>query len=383
MSAEASDTPPSADISPAAGERKHRWLLFTAAPLALAVLSAGIFFAFGGYSHWKDEESLGQVCQGILPKSALKSLMGSDDLRGTSKKPLYTDGTGWLDGCSAERTAKGGGIVQFGIGWSDEAGLALESLGRDGSSETPPNAVPIGNGWYGTMTSESSFSNASVILQCSEENKNLLVTAHAYLGSKRNEIVGTPEGFGSLARVVTETAAEASKKWGCNARLGNEVHSISPPFSYWRKPNSIHQPQGSCRSMAQLASEVAEAGGTSVIEAPVGNSLVEDCYVANSAGDPVYHLAAFYGPYMRNLGASSGLPMLGASSGSVQEVGAAWAYGECKSFFGAARFMVTTTHDPSADKSSSPTGSDLPIKLLRAFTKEAAERHGCSNLALP
>ncbi|MEU3755555.1 hypothetical protein AB0H17_22730 [Streptomyces olivoreticuli] len=358
-------------------ERKRRRILLFAIspPIFLLIAGSGSFFAFGGYSRWQDERSLDRACQGLLPKEDVESLMGTQRLRGGA--PIEARG-GWLERCSVSSRGQRG-VTEVNIGWRDEtAGQAFLNLGHEGVFGTSNTAVPVGNGWSGTMTQSSPISHVSILSACRNSGKDLVVNVSSYPGIQKN--LDTSKKFGSLTKVATEVTARATKKWDCDAKLGNSINSVTPPIAYRKNPVPVDQSTGTCRPVAPLAAEHL-GGKMKVIETPVGNALIENCSILNEESKPLYHLAAFYGPYKDGL---SGLPNAHSpAAGSDKKQGIAWARSECRSFFGTARFTITPDYNSSEDKPYEPADPDLPSKLLTAFTKEAAQRHGCTNLSLP
>ncbi|MFF7729583.1 hypothetical protein [Streptomyces sp. NPDC008001] len=352
-------------------------MLITALTLTIALACAGAFFAFGGYSHWQAEKLLTQTCQGILPRGELESLMMSDDLHGTSER-MIEGNAGWLDGCSVKAQEGKKGTTQFGIGWSGQAGMPLSALGRVNFAGDGGTATPIGNGWTGSMTWSGGHGDASVLLACQGMDKSLLVSVRSYRGLIEDEV---DQGFGALAKVSTLAAQNAAHKWGCNAQMGDPVHSATAPLKRVRKLPPLHQATGSCRAMIPFASALSSKGIRKVIDTPLDNSLIEDCNLLDAEGNSVYRFSAYYGPYARDLLSTQALPTP-SPAGLDQNSGAAWASTQCHNFFGTARFTSGLVYD-SAGKASASVDADLQRELLAAFVKGSAERHGCSDVQLP
>lgn len=381
MSPHESASPSPKGASAGTAGRKHRRLRFVAIPVALLVVAAGCFLAFGGYDYWQDQKSLDRACRGILPQSEIKALMGTDSLRATDE-PLSESTTEWLGVCSVESKEKGGGITRFRIGEAGKVGGAQQALGLTDLSESL-NPAPIGNGWSGVLNSSLPAGYASVVLQCRGTDKDLLVSAMSYPGSKRSDLLKTSKGSGSLARMVTEAATQAATEWGCDAPLGKRIESVTPPIAYWRNPVPLQKPQGTCRPLSSMLPELRASGAREFYETPVDNAPIEDCVVIGPSDKRIYHLAAFYGPYARYLREDSGVQLYRSRAGITRNAGAAWGYAECKNFLGAARFTITTERDEKGNRVDTKGDPDLPAKLLTAFAEDATKRHGCSNLVTP
>ncbi|MCC3774960.1 hypothetical protein [Streptomyces sp. UNOB3_S3] len=345
---------------------------------AASLIAVGCFFALGGYTRWQDARSLDRACGGILPKGDIESLMGSDRLYGGT--PLIPR-TKSLQSCSITSRGHTRGTTGVSIDWRGEEGGAFLNIGQSGLVGDYTSTAPIGNGWSGVMTWSKPIGYASVIAECRGANKDLMVSVSSY-PAQREDAFNTPQGFGDLARVATKTMERAAKKWGCDANMGRPVTSVTPPSAYKHDRIPVDQARGTCRPVAGTKLDTKGSGPAKAIETPTDNALIEDCYLLDGKGRALYHLSAYYGPYALELRESRGA-LLRSPAGSNRDTGSAWARSECRNFFGTARFTVTLERDALGSDTGRQPDPDLPAKLLTSFAKNAAERHGCSNVALP
>ncbi|MEV6671551.1 hypothetical protein [Streptomyces sp. NPDC051162] len=375
-----SSTSPSPESAPPPRKRIHRLRLFIFASAAALAIAGTALYTLGPYDAWRDGKSLDEACQGLLPKNDLRSLMGVNHLRGGDS--TINRGPGAQITCSVVSPGKSGGITKFSINWGGKTGGSLEAIGRSDFDDQGTNAVPIGGGWAGVITSNDHTGSVSTVSQCRGSTKNLTVNVSSY-PAQRQDSFNTPRGIGSLARVATETMMNAAKKWGCDAKAGIPVESVTPPLKYWDSPSSVRKSSGTCRPISPLASEISGVEEKRTIGTPAGKGLIEDCLILDAKQKPLYRLAAFYEPYSLELHDGSGVRFNDSPAGNDQKTGSAWASAECKDFFGTARFTFTTERGPDGVKANESDAPDLPTKLLKAFAKDAAQRHACSGLSLP
>ncbi|MFC5725014.1 hypothetical protein ACFP1Z_33220 [Streptomyces gamaensis] len=364
-------------VSQATRGTRRRRLALVVIPITLLVAGAAAFLATGGYTQWQDQRSLDNACRGLLPQSALKTLMGTDRLHEANDKSVKSrTSIGWLDSCSIE--ARSGGSTDFSIAWGENAGLALSILNRHDSGPDPGIAVPIGHGWSGTMKWDRESAESSVILACPTTGKSLLVSVNSL---KTHGAFDTPTRFGALAQVAIETATAAANKLRCSAQLGSPVRAIDLPLEVRRHPIPLSQAQGSCRMLRSLEPALMDQGVRGVVETPINNSLVEDCSLTNTEGEPLYHLTAYYGPYARDVPNTRAWAET-EPAGINEKAGIAWATAECARFFGPARFTSGILYRSTGERSA-PANPELQRQLVRAFSGDAVERHGCSETSQP
>ncbi|MGW2368032.1 hypothetical protein ACWCZ5_20915 [Streptomyces sp. NPDC001667] len=376
-----SSTSPTPETAKPSRKRTHRLRLFIFAGAAALAIAGTMLYTLGPYDAWRDGKSLDDTCQGLLPKNDLRSLMGVNHLRGGDSTTSRTAGSQKLT-CSVVSPGKSGGVTEFSVGWGRKTDGSLEAIGRSGFDDQEMNAVPIGGGWVGVITSNDHTGSVSTVSQCQGSAKQLTVNVTSH-PAQREDSFNTPQGFGSLARVATETMMNAAKKWGCDAKAGTPVSAVTPPLKYWDTPSPVHDSSGTCRPISPLASEISGAGEKRTIGTPTDNGLIEECIILGAKQKPLYRLAAFYEPYSLELRDGSGVRFNDSPAGINPKTGSAWASAECKNLFGAARFTFTTERGPDGVKANESDAPDLPAKLLTAFAKDAAQRHACSDLSLP
>ncbi|MEV6674188.1 hypothetical protein [Streptomyces sp. NPDC051162] len=371
------------EVRPSTPAKKHRRVLLgTAIVLAALLVATGGYLYFGGYDRLQDDRSLDRACHSILPRSELKTLMKSNELRATDER-MFEHDSGWFDGCSVEARDNRRATAQFSIGWGGQAGMLLSALSRNRFGDYEGVAVPIGGGWKGTMTRSGSTINATVTMECQvgSPHKNLLVSVRSYRGTKDDAPSDQGKRFGAMAELATQAAQKAAIAWSCKAQTGTPTHSASPSEVSWPSPVSLQQSIGSCRPLASLAPALTRHGIQKAVETPSGDSLIEDCYLLDSKDRPVYRISAYYGLYARDLLSTEGWPP-SSSAGKDPKSGDAWASSDCSNSLGTARF---TSGVVSGTQGEVPTSADpnLSAELLTSFVKDAAQRHGCTNLSLP
>ncbi|MFM9368261.1 hypothetical protein [Streptomyces sp. Da 82-17] len=272
---------------------------------------------------------------------------------------------------SAERPDADGYDQSLTVTASRTAGSRelLLDLDRFMSDADTYTVSPIGNGWRGLLNTRATDPRASVVMPCDRDGQSpLVVNLRVRLPL---EAVGpmTASQRVQLARLATETAANAARRADCQAPEGEPVRSVAA--------------QVPTRFDDAPALAPGEATGTCAnVEAPTWETAadplapVEDCLVLDRAGEPSFRLAAYYGPYVDEGGhvqtykrGEDGV-FRGRSGGAE---GVYWTSASCPAQGGTAFFTAESLHGKAAPDPARQRAA------LRAFAERSAEAHGCKS----
>jgi hypothetical protein len=169
-----------------------------------------------------------------------------------------------------------------------------------------------------------------------------------------------PEQEARLARITTGTLANAAKKWGCDAELGDRVEQV--PAGSVKTLKKLGAATGTCRGVGSATFETAADG----------SAPVEDCILATDTSERQFRIAAYYGPFVKSarLETTRGREFLGKSGGSD---GLYWTTATC----GTSTALYSVEPLDSGDGLVKPQ-PESELQALNVFAKRSAESHGCS-----
>lgn len=334
----------------------------TAAALALAVVAAVVLGIRGnGGTDGEAAERLASICGGLLPTEEIERFPatqgsqpdGAEDRPGASL---------WDHSCSFAIDFGGEDDdrpeIDVRVGRSAGAAPALKERSRAHLSGAVP-AVPLGDGWEGVMLLGSMSIDTTVIVPCAGKEFDIVVTTSTSIPGERFRDANQR---GWLGRLSALTARNAAEERGCDAEVGNRIATLPAPPLEPDDATPIKDVRGTCRSLTDLSGEVREIGGSSAFETQSGSAPVEDCVIADASGEELFRATALYGPF-----AQQGTPGRSATDTARRTTL------ECRGATGLAEFHVRDLREQSA-------GGDHRFMdaFLAAFSKESAERHGCT-----
>jgi hypothetical protein len=330
----------------------------------LVVVAAAVFYLSGGYEKWRDDSALTDACGGMLPSQEVREF-----LKDTSQTNARDTGSDATDDQLGKCTVSGGGA---------ETGLLIEAHkgpAYEGQAEAIKHrflddplvmAVPLGNGWRGSVTYDYDSLYGSVELPCRKAgHKNESVVASVQSSEADAELSASAERRTVFARVVTEFARSVAEKSNCGARsVGGRVKSLAEnPLPEER---AVREASGTCTAVGKMGDRARKLGLTDVQEAPSdATTVAEDCYMLHD-GDEAYRLTALYGGY-----AKSAHPAV-SDSGIRADAEAS-----CRNSPYRALYTLSLVQNGSWE----PDGQDVKQferEVLRAFAEQSAKRHGCT-----
>ncbi|WP_432074262.1 hypothetical protein [Streptomyces wuyuanensis] len=363
---------------------------------ALALLAGGLFWFGGGYDRWSTGRLLTSACDGVLPADGVRSVLGERRLKAGDD-----DSAGSLDGtvaslrvvCGISRdTAKkagehaGDGSVTVsinGVPTLDREDRRYESLYPTVPSELPP--APLGQGWNGVFSVGDSpgvaEATTAVLLDCAPGRGDLLVTVSVvvdgYLGDSP---LDNPERRTAVARIATDTATNASRRWNCDAALGERLTTAPLPVNQDERVAPADA-KGTCSGVIARGKAVARAW-----ESERGTAPLEECVLGNTQDHTTYRLAAHYGPYAEgarhDYTERSGDPdpiASGQRSGVLAD-GRYWTTATCPGSREPALFTLA----PYSDKAKrSEADRAYALSVLKVFAERSAAAHHCAAPAAP
>ncbi|MEU7153006.1 hypothetical protein AB0B15_34085 [Streptomyces sp. NPDC045456] len=337
---------------------RRKIVLITASVSAALAVTAGTLYFTGFYDRWQDGRQVSRACDGAVAHDELKQYLGVDEL--TSDRAWTTSARQdrecviyWPDG-------KGQGdnvSVRVTLGQGRPSQQLLTDLDRNESYNQDQVVSPIGNGWRGVLGTD----RATVVMPCGgKADDDLVVNLRA---QPRGHTTGTAEQRARLARIATQTAANAARQAQCPAPSGKEITQVPA-------------------AMPEAATRPGHATGTCAgINAPTRETTadplapIEDCLVTSPSGTPSFRLAAYYGPFVQN-----GRPDLSVRGDAFTKPtggsdGLYWTSTPCPNHGGTAFYTAETLRSSDRFTSPAPTAQQA---ALAHFAKRSAQAHGCS-----
>ncbi|MFC6061530.1 hypothetical protein [Streptomyces ochraceiscleroticus] len=357
----------------------HRPVLgATAIALCCLAIIAGVLYATGVYDRWRDDMSLDDACAGTVARGDLASALGSKEVRASG---AGDEGEGALAACQVhDRTSEESRLV-LDIRWAGDPGRDFR-LAPHPSSHTGQGAVaPLEHGWPGVASQGPNAYQVSLVMECRNRKNDALFVNGNLLRGEHSAGAGARAAF---ARVTTETAARAAKRFGCKAASGTRITHIADPLS--DEQRRVSHAKGTCAALRPYSKEAEAAGLDAVREtAATRNAPVEDCFVgtADDPGTPSYRALALFGPYprmVRDAGDTTAFGNVGKSGKNHT----AWATAKCPGSSDRALFtlgQIASANTSAGKRHYLPAQTEVDV--LTAFAKDSADRHGCTDVRLP
>ncbi|MBV7244535.1 hypothetical protein [Streptomyces sp. MW-W600-10] len=364
---------------------------------ALVVLAGGVFWFGGGYDRWATDRALTTACDGVLPADEVRTALGERRLKAfddRSEGSLDATTTSLRVTCGISRETGendgrhvGEGSVTVsvnGVPTLDRESRRYESLYPEtGRAALPP--APLGQGWNGVFTTDDSGTDAqattAVLLDCAPGRGDLLVTVTVDVGKNLGDMpLDNPGRRTAFARIATDTAANASRRWDCDADLGKALKTVPLPVNEdeYVAPADA---DGTCAGITARGKTVARAW-----ESERGTAPYEKCVLGNAEGDPALTVTAHYGPYAEGAWHDyferPGAPDptgTGQRSGILRN-GAHWTMADCPDGSGPAFFSVTQYRD-EAERTDADRA--YALSALKTFAERSARAHSCATPAAP
>ncbi|WP_411083067.1 hypothetical protein [Streptomyces sp. cmx-18-6] len=362
---------------------------------ALAVLAGGIFYFSGGYDRWSSGRLLTNACEGVLPVDGMRALLGDRNLEsgeGTSEGSLDDAKTSLRVACDIKRgtgentgkhTRSGSVTVSVnGVPTLDREALRYDSLYPMVQSSLPP--VPLGRGWNGVFDAGSSReakATTAVLLDCAPGRGDLLVTVSVDVrGYPGDTPLDNPERRTAYARIATDTAANASRRWNCDADLGEALRTVPLPVDEdeYVAPADA---EGTCAGIPARGKSVTRAW-----ESERSTALYEKCVLGGVEGRPTHEFAAHYGPYAEGARhhhiepSRDRDPIASGERSGLLPGGSLWTIADCPGGGGPAFFTARPHGD---DDKRSEAEWAYARSALKVFAERSAAAHHCSAPAAP
>lgn len=364
---------------------------------ALVVLAGGAFWFGGGYDRWSTDRALTSACDGVLPADGIRAALGERRLKAfddRSEGGLDDPATSLRVTCgisrepgenTGEHVGEGSVTVTVnGVPTLDREDRRYESLYPDVRAASLPPA-PLGQGWAGVFTTSDSGSDAkattAVLLDCAPGRGDLLITVKANAGKILGDMpLDNPERRTTFARIATDTAANASRRWNCDAELGETLKTAPLPVN---KDEYVvpADAEGTCAGITARGKTVARAW-----ESERGTAPYETCVLGNTRGDTTHVVTAHYGPYaegaLHDYAERPGDPdpMESGQRSGVLRSGAYWTTADCPAGAAPAFFTLTGPRDEAGRTTADRT---YALATLKTFAERSAEAHGCAAPAEP
>ncbi|GGT13745.1 hypothetical protein [Streptomyces purpureus] len=362
---------------------------------ALALLAGGIFCFGGGYDRWSTGRLLTNACDGVLPAAGVRSVLGERHLKADddSKGSLDDTSTSLRVVCGVSRdTEKNAGkhaddgsvtVTVNGVPTLDREDRRYESLYPTVRSGLPP--APLGQGWNGVFSVGDSHgegkATTAVLLDCAPGRGDLLVTVSVNVdGYVDDSPLDNPERRTAFVRIATDTATNASRRWNCDADLGEALTTVPLPVN---KDEYVApaDAKGTCSGITARGKAVARAW-----ESERGTAPFEECILGNAEGHTTYRLAAHYGPYTEGARhdhverSGDPDPIAAGQRSGVLANGSYWTTATCPGGGEPALFTLV----PYDDKAKRPEADRAyALSVLKAFAERSAAAHRCAAPAAP
>ncbi|MFI8520928.1 hypothetical protein ACIGEZ_24360 [Streptomyces sp. NPDC085481] len=358
---------------------------------ALVLLASGFFWFGGGYDRWSSGRLLTSACDGVLPADQVRSILGERHLKAgdeDSQGSLDDTATSLRVVCGISRdTEKNAGkpvddgsvtVTINGVPTLDREDRRYESLYPSVRSELPP--APLGQGWNGVFSAGDSHGEAeattAVLLDCAPGRGDLLVTVSVAVdGYLDDNPLDNPERRTAFARIATDTAANASQRWNCDADLGKALTTAPLPVN---KDEYVApaDARGTCSGITARRKAVARTW-----ESERGTAPLEECVLGDTEGHTTYRLAAHYGPYAESArhdyAERSGDPdpiASGQRSGLLRD-GRYWTTATCPGSSEPAFFSLVSNGDEAKRSDADRT---YALSVLEVFAERSAAAHHCT-----
>ncbi|MFC8697283.1 hypothetical protein [Streptomyces parvus] len=364
---------------------------------ALVVLAGGVFWFGGGYDRWSTDRALTSACDGVLPADGIRAALGERPLKSfadRSEGGLADPRTSLRVTCGisrdpGENTGKDVGegsvtVTVNGVPTLDLEDRRYESLYPELRTASLPPA-PLGQGWTGVFATSDSGTDTeattTVLLDCAPDRGDLLVTVAVDVGTNRGDTpVDNPERRTAFARIATDTAANASRRYGCDAELGKPLKTAPLPVNEdeYVAPADA---EGTCAGIAARGKTAARAW-----ESDRGTAPYETCVLGDTRGDTTYLAVAHYGPYaegaLHDYVERAGDPdptETGQRSGVLRNR-SYWTTADCPAGAGPAFYTLSTPRD---EEKGTKADQAYALATLKTFAERSAKAHGCAAPAEP
>lgn len=411
------------------GSRAGRVVLSSCGALVVLALVAGAYYWWGGPRERRAaQQVLDEACGGLLASAETRAVLGDGPYRtGRGRIDVemrHGNGGGGPDGDGRRQvTCSVSGDNEYHAGHpTHEASVevTVESVSRrlkSGggwrattsadqydtqyprvSTELPPAA--LGHGWQGMFSTGEGFDSRSagesastaVLLSCTGSSGpgGLLVTVDA---KEEDATLDDPRRRVAFARVATATAAKASEKWGCDAKLGEPLRTVPLPVNADEDVRPADA-SGTCADLPRRGGRITRAWE----DAGPGGGPVEVCVLGGGRpGAPAgpedgFTLVAYYGPYAETerlrqqdrYGRYSEKPVPGEAPAGRLPGGGQWAGAACPAG-GPALYTVRPRDARDDGRSAEESPADLAYEgaALRKFAARSAHAHGCAPPKLP
>ncbi|MEW9517387.1 hypothetical protein [Streptomyces tubercidicus] len=356
-------------MSAAIDRLKGRGFRILAGALAVLVVAAGTLYFTGTYDRWQDGRALSRACDGIVPQKELHELLGVDGRLTSDQawKSSARDGRKCVIYPPDEPEHVNHAFLVVTLGQDRDSQQLLDDLERRTTDISAQSVSPIGSGWRGVLSTVAvTEPRATVVMPCGGGARNdLVVNLQA---SPRNPGRYAPEQRTRLARIATQTAANAAEQAGCKTSPGKKIGHV---------PGAVIDTEAAGSS----ATAAGKATGTCAgIDAPTRETAadrlapIEDCLVLDKKGEPAFRLAAYYGPFVQNgrVGTSRHF-FFTKPSGDLDGV-LYWTTLACPKQGGSAFYTAETVRSDGSLTKPDPAQRSA----LARFAERSAGAHGCN-----
>ncbi|MCX4675498.1 hypothetical protein OG413_09235 [Streptomyces sp. NBC_01433] len=332
--------------------------------VALALIGGGIHYATDGGR--EDGRSLDSACDGLLDTSELTDLLGADRLRGQGEDPAH---------CSVSDPGEGAASLRVEITRGDAPARLLGAMRRADPHLGGTLMSPLGNSRSAVLKTSKGTAVASGYLACGKsgagsEAADRLTVVMAAVRDGSGSPLDQPFQRARLARVLAGTLDSTAEKWDCGGTGSAADGKITEvPEDTTRTLKAAGSATGTCEGIASAVFEAVADGA-----APV-----EDCVLTDDAGNRLFQLSAYYGPYVKaarleTVRGKRYLTGTGGTGGTGGTDGVYWTTADCPD--GEALYAVETVRDEEAGafRAADPK---LQRAALKTFATNSARRHGC------
>ncbi|QEU91032.1 hypothetical protein [Streptomyces kanamyceticus] len=409
--------------------------------VALALIGGGYYWWGGPHERRVARQVLDEACGGVLPSDEIRAVLGEGP---------FEKGPGRSGPSDTEQAEEGGksGIrqVSCAVQRDEEHGaghpthdasvaVTVRSVPERKAADTaadrvserprdyellPPlqtDGLPpaaLGSGWRGVFSTDEGFDHrsgdesatTSVLLDCARDRGGLLVTVDVH---EEDVTLDDPRRRTTYARIATATAAKASRKWGCDAALGEPLRTVALPVNA-DEDVALADVSGTCRGLPARGSRVSRAWEDARSGGPVevcvlggdGTGMPAAAGFADSTDEARrYQLVAYYGPFAQDArvgqqarhGRYSEDPVPGDAPAGHLAGGGHWASAACEDGGGPALFTVRPSDASDGNEygkdgkllGPKTSAADLAYEraALKEFARRSASAHGCAAPKLP
>ncbi|MFJ3972901.1 hypothetical protein ACIPYR_32775 [Streptomyces parvus] len=364
---------------------------------ALVVLAGGVFWFGGGYDRWSTDRALTSACDGVLPADGIRAALGERRLKSVADRSeggLDDPTTSLRVTCGISREPGENTGKDVGEGSVTVTVSGVPTLGLDDrryerlypelrTASLPP--APLGQGWTGVFATSDSGTDTeattTVLLDCAPGRGDLLVTVAVDMGTNRGDTpIDNPERRTAFARIATETAANASRRYGCDAELGEPLETTPLPVNEDEYVTPADA-EGTCAGIAARGKTVVRAW-----ESERGTAPYETCVLGDARGDTTYLATAHYGPYAEGAlhdhverAGDPGPAETGQRSGVLRN-GSYWTMADCPADAAPAFYTLSAPRD---EEKGTKADRAYTLATLKTFAERSARTHGCAAPAEP